>query len=208
MWARRWGGPSQRGCTKSLRKTRTGFPTGLGSLRPLREVEVKWGSPTPAAAASPSLSCAAWITSTHASSFLPHGPGNGWSPTQSFLLRFTQAWGTWGVPMPRAGGPGTTYLLCFPFNRANYPCNCPPKREKGVQDPWQLLLCSHAAGLQHSSLACRGVAAAGFCLRPSVLVLYTVDVEQHFSLCFSRPVPLHSSQFLLLGSPCLFLNDV
>lgn len=66
----------------------------------------------------------------------------------------------------------------------------------------------HVALLLDSSLACRGVAAAGFCLHPNFLVLYTVDVEQHFSLCFSRPVPLYSLQFLLLGSLRPFLNDV
>lgn len=98
-------------------------------------------------------------------------------------------------------GGGWEKLICFVFNGANYPCNCPPKREKGVQDPWQLLsmwFCCQTPALP----------AADFCLHPDFLVLYTVDVEQCFSLCFSRPVPLYSLQFLLLGSPCPFLNDV
>lgn len=43
-------------------------------------------------------------------------------------------------------GLGITHLLCF--NRANYPCSCLPKREKGVQDPWQLLSVWFAARLQ------------------------------------------------------------
>lgn len=109
---------------------------------------------------------------------------------------------TWhvGIAVLQGGwtGLGIAHLLCFLFNGANYPCKHPPKREKGGVGPLAA----------DSSLACPGVAAAGSCLHPDFLVLYTVDVEQHFSLCFSRPVPLYSLQFLLLGSPHPFLNDV
>lgn len=127
------GGPGQRGCTKSLCKARTGFPT--------------WQPDTTAGSGGGlglSNACSCNITfpilrsmdNQHPCIFLP-------APGTTDLQPKASCCGS-----PRHGarggahafeGPGTTYLLCFPFNRANYPCNCPPKREKGVQDPWQLL---------------------------------------------------------------------
>uniref|UniRef100_A0A8C3PQ11 Uncharacterized protein n=1 Tax=Calidris pygmaea TaxID=425635 RepID=A0A8C3PQ11_9CHAR len=73
---------------------------------------------------------------------IPPVPRKGRCPAQHTLLRFTPAWGM-GSPRFGMGAGGmleVTHLLCFLFNGANYSCNRPPKRERGVWDPWQLLL--------------------------------------------------------------------
>lgn len=142
MCAGPWAAPASGAAQRAFAKP--GLVSRPGSLTPLRGAAEDWGSPTPAAVTSPSPSCAAWITSTHASSFLPQEQLIS-SPKLPAAVH--PGMGHVGVPMLLRG---QEQLICFVFLLIELiiPVIARQREKKGCRTPGSCYLCSHAARLQ------------------------------------------------------------
>lgn len=198
------GKPQPVGLHEEPLQSKDWFPSWSGSLRPVQGAaqEEERGSPMPMA--SPSTSCSVQDrqpSPTDLPSVLPTlHPEEGLRASPVLPAAVHPGWGMWGLL--GWGGLGATHLLFFFLMKLIIPVITRQREKKGCGTPRSCCPCGSAAGLQLCLLW------GGHCwflpAPPLFLVLYTVDVEQHFSLCFSRPVLLCSLQFLLFVPPAPF----
>lgn len=137
------GKPQPVGLHEEPLQSKDWFPSWSGSLRPVQGAaqEEERGSPMPMA--SPSTSCSVQDrqpSPTDLPSVLPTlHPEEGLRASPVLPAAVHPGWGMWGLLGLGVGWAGSNSSAFFLFNEANYPCNHPPKREKGVWDPSQLL---------------------------------------------------------------------
>lgn len=131
---------------------------------------------------------------------------------QSALLQFTLAPGMRGLcasVMEELRRLGRTQLFFFLFMELTIPVTACQREIKECGTPALLGAVGVLRDVQLRT-CCRATPSQGWCLPAcSLLVLYTVDVEQHFSLCFSRPDPLlFFTDFALVPLPLPFKQCV